>query len=235
MLSPDPLLISNTTANDYMYQQAEPPAQEKHNFDLDIANAYTKQQSQYGSCSIFEMNTATTSTTIKDDTHLAVLIASLFGYTHPIATYKSINWLANGNNTLTPKDITDLKDKYDLDNLSKQDYYNLLSDLSNINVISAEDIQNQVTTPAPNDTYLIPAEYAIEKFVDPFEEQNLVKMINHSFKVFYQKFEFICSKDFLHLNPNTNYHDYKNFINKAKSKIRTYEKLKLVYETLTNN
>ncbi len=232
MLNPNPMHSNDSVADAYMYPSEAIATPEKTNFDKDIANAYTDQKFHFGSCNIFEMNSAINSTAIKDDNHLAVLIASLFGYTHPIAAYKPINWQADGKNSLLQDDIIDLKEKYDLENLSKQDYYNLLSDLSNLNVISADDIHNQVSTPTPNDTYLIPAESAIAK-LDPLpDDLNLIHMINRSFKVFCQKFEFICSKDFLHLNPNTNYQDYTNFIKLAKSKIHTYEKLKVIYNQL---
>lgn len=54
-----------------------------------------------------------------------------------------INWNADGTSELTESQIQYLKEKYDVENLSRSDFYNLLSELSNMNVISHDDVKNQ--------------------------------------------------------------------------------------------
>ena len=60
-----------------------------------------------------------------------------------ITLEEEINWNADGTSELTESQIRYLKEKYDVQNLSRSDFYNLLAELSNRNVISYEDIQNQ--------------------------------------------------------------------------------------------
>lgn len=44
---------------------------------------------------------------------------------------------------LTDEQIGYLKENYDIKNMSKQDYYNLMADVTQMNVLSAEDIARQ--------------------------------------------------------------------------------------------
>lgn len=80
-----------------------------------------------------------------------------------ISTEKSINWQATGESALTGAQIDYLKENYDIEHMDSQDYYNLIADLTNMNVISAKDIAKNhigaVTTsnaagfPPSHDTY----------------------------------------------------------------------------------
>lgn len=54
-----------------------------------------------------------------------------------------INWDADGTSELTEDQISYLKEKYDVENLSQSDFYHLLMELSNMNVISKDDVKNQ--------------------------------------------------------------------------------------------
>lgn len=58
-----------------------------------------------------------------------------------------INWDADGTAALTSEQIDYLKSKYDLSDMTKQEYYDFLADLSNMNVISAEEILSQFSAP----------------------------------------------------------------------------------------
>ena len=71
------------------------------------------------------------------DQTLAVFIGN--GGEIPIDTEKTINWDSQGDQEITEAQIAELRMKYNLDHLSAQDYYNLLSDLTNMGVLSAED------------------------------------------------------------------------------------------------
>lgn len=57
-----------------------------------------------------------------------------------VDTTKAVNWNATGEHTLTEAELDELRKKYDLENLSGQDFYDLMADLSSLNAISAEDI-----------------------------------------------------------------------------------------------
>ena len=56
---------------------------------------------------------------------------------------KKINWNADGTSELTEDQIQYLQEKYDVENMSKSDFYNLLAELSDMNVISHKDVENQ--------------------------------------------------------------------------------------------
>jgi len=72
---------------------------------------------------------------------------------------EKINWNADGTNELTESQMRYLQNKYDIENLSKTDFYNLLAELSSMNVISHEDVENQFLCqgdPAANVKFLCP-------------------------------------------------------------------------------
>ncbi len=60
-----------------------------------------------------------------------------------------INWEADGNLSLTKDQAEYLTSKYDFLDMSKQDYYNFLSELTHMNIISAEDMVSQYVKPIP--------------------------------------------------------------------------------------
>lgn len=66
-----------------------------------------------------------------------------------IDTSNPINWAATGKETLTNEQIAHIKNKYNVSNLNPQDFYDLMSDLTNWDVISAEDVTNMFLTEAP--------------------------------------------------------------------------------------
>lgn len=67
------------------------------------------------------------------------MFAYMVGNGSEIDTTKEINWDSKGDKQLTEDQIAQLKKKYDVKNLSPQDYYNLMSDLTQLNVLSGED------------------------------------------------------------------------------------------------
>lgn len=80
-----------------------------------------------------------------DDKKLASLLAIESGT--EISTEKPINWGADGTSQLTAEQIDYLKSNYDITNMTEQDYYNLMSDLTNMNVLSGEEVINQQVAP----------------------------------------------------------------------------------------
>ena len=59
---------------------------------------------------------------------------------YPMDTTKTINWESCGNHKLTSEEITQLKEKYDVTNLSPQEYYDLMSDLTHMEALSGNDV-----------------------------------------------------------------------------------------------
>jgi len=76
------------------------------------------------------------------DRTLADFIAKDFtgDWSYPIDTTKTINWESSGKHKLTSDEIAQLKEKYDVNNLSPQEYYDLMSDLSHMEVLSGNDV-----------------------------------------------------------------------------------------------
>lgn len=61
---------------------------------------------------------------------------------YPIDTTKTINWASSGEHKLTAEEIAQLKEKYDVTNLSAQEYYDLMSDLTHLEVLSADEVKS---------------------------------------------------------------------------------------------
>ncbi len=66
-----------------------------------------------------------------------------------VDTTRRINEEATGEATLTPEQIEMLSEKYDVDNLTPQQQYDLLCDLTDMNAISAEDVYRSCMRIAP--------------------------------------------------------------------------------------
>lgn len=66
-------------------------------------------------------------------------LVSMLSKGETIDTTKTVNWASLGEKKLTEEQITYLKKKYDVTNLSSQEYYDLLSELTHMDVLSAED------------------------------------------------------------------------------------------------
>lgn len=83
-----------------------------------------------------------TSTTVQGVQWTDELLASFAGGFNgvPIDTAKAINWNSTGTKTLTDEQSAALREKYDINNLSSQDYYDLMADLTQMDVLRAEDI-----------------------------------------------------------------------------------------------
>lgn len=80
-----------------------------------------------------------------DDEEFASLIESLSNQT--ISKDQEIDWEANGDSRLTQEQADYLREKYDIENMSAQDYYNLMADLTNMNLISGQDVIRQHARP----------------------------------------------------------------------------------------
>ncbi len=88
------------------------------------------------------------------DQTLAVFIGN--GGQIPIDTGKTINWDSTGDQELSEQKILELRAKYDLDHLTAQDYYNLLSDLTHLGVLSAHDCASMHLSTASSGISFLP-------------------------------------------------------------------------------
>lgn len=77
-----------------------------------------------------------------NDETLSHFVAGQFtgNWDYPIDTSKTINWQSRGDHELTAEEIAQLKEKYDVNNLSAQEYYDLMSDLTRMGVLSGNDV-----------------------------------------------------------------------------------------------
>lgn len=66
-----------------------------------------------------------------------------------ISTANPINWGTTGEHQLTESEIEALKNKYDVANLSEQEFYDLMADLSHLNAIKPEDIVSRYHFKSP--------------------------------------------------------------------------------------
>lgn len=58
-----------------------------------------------------------------------------------------VNWEADGTSQLTEEQIEYLKGKYDIENMTKEEYYNLMTELTQMNAISGKDVKLQFARP----------------------------------------------------------------------------------------
>lgn len=66
----------------------------------------------------------------------------------PIDTAKTINWQSPGDHALTAEEIAQLKEKYDVTGLTAQEYYDLMSDLTHLEVLSGSEVMGVHLTTA---------------------------------------------------------------------------------------
>lgn len=67
-----------------------------------------------------------------------------------VETKTPIDWDADGTSSLTESQIDRLRSVYDLSNMDKESYWNLMADLTDMNVISARDIAAQCVAKLPS-------------------------------------------------------------------------------------
>lgn len=66
-----------------------------------------------------------------------------------------IDWESDGTGSLTEEQIQYLKGKYNVENLTETDYYNLLAELTEMNVLSGKDVEKQFVRQMPPCTAMV--------------------------------------------------------------------------------
>lgn len=116
-----------------------------------------------------------------------------------------INWAATGKETLTNEQITYIKNKYNISDLNSQDFYNLMSDLTNWDVISAEDVTNMFLTEAPpisNSGILMRVDNAPTKNTKSYASGNILEKLNQDIDYFQWVYSYSKTDEFKELNSD---------------------------------
>lgn len=154
-----------------------------------------------------------------------------------ISREQTINWQATGTDVLTQQQIADLQEKYDIENLSIQDFYNLMSDLTHLNVISGGDVARTYWKKGIEGNF--PAELD-KDYNQAYEECgffrnnhfNFLKYLQieweHSSKIF----SWLDSRSFDEYNPNIPPLEKQNYSNYLSAHIATCQKLSGVFESI---
>ena len=132
------------------------------------------------------------------------MFAYIVGNGAEIDTTNKINWESNGKLQLTEEQITQLKKKYDVNNLSPQDYYNLMSDLTQLNVLSGEDCKGVHLTHtgiSGQGFRFRPA--GVPSLVGRFQTGNMTKILETALENLLKNLAWIESDEYLKANGIT--------------------------------
>lgn len=133
------------------------------------------------------------------DETLAVLIGN--GGTIPIDTTKTINWDSKGGKELTDEQISELKGKYDVDNLSAQDFYDLMSDLTHMEVLSAEDCAGMYLATASSGASLSPGGSLFAGRTSGFMSGNIMQALSSALDSMLENMDWLDSDKYDKSNP----------------------------------
>lgn len=152
------------------------------------------------------------------------LLASFAGRGRDVIdTSKAINWNATGNATLTAEQISELRGKYNLNNLSPQEYYDLMADLTNMDAISAEDIHSMFLAKAPPmGLYPAGTEFGSSK---PFSRGNIFDSINSELNALHGVKKYMLTDEFWQRNPYTSKVEHSDYISYINNRDQRFQKL----------
>ena len=85
------------------------------------------------------------------------------------------DWESDGMGSLTEEQIQYLKEKYDVEDLAEADYYNLLAELTQMNVLSGKDVERQFVRPLPPCTAIVSPGWKLDE--DEIFEGNYLKKL----------------------------------------------------------
>lgn len=154
-----------------------------------------------------------------------------------ISREKTINWQATGTDVLTKQQIAELQEKYDVENLSDQDYYDLMSDLTHLNVISGGDVARSywkkgIEGNFPSDLF---TEYdqAYEKFgFFRSSHFNFLKYLEIELEFSTKFLSWLGSSHFDDYNPNMPPLEKREYTDYLSAHIATCEKLSGIFRAI---
>lgn len=142
----------------------------------------------------------------------------------------AVNWDSTGDATLTTEQIAELRGKYNLNNLSSQDYYDLMVDLTNMNVISAEDIDSMFILKAPPTACYV-REDGFHGSV-PFGAGNIFDSINSELNALSGLKDFMLSDDFWVMSPYVSRNEHSDYIDHINSKTKRFNYLLQIFTSI---
>ena len=120
---------------------------------------------------------------------------------YPIDTTKTINWESSGDHKLTAEEIAQLKEKYDVTNLSAQEYYDLMSDLTHMNVLSGNDVMGVFWRHGGDGFTMIP-EGSLAGRTPTIQQGNLLKYLAAALSQVLEYWGWLSSDDFKKVNSH---------------------------------
>lgn len=158
------------------------------------------------------------------DIKFARLIGGKF---NSILIEKPINWESKGNRRLTDAQKKLLMAEYNVENISKQDFYNLFADLTGMEIISKDDIRRMyISTVVKNATLVSDDDY---ESADGF---NPIYATDRAIGELIAGLEFYKSKDFWKFNPTMHNHEYTIIVQKIEDRKESFSKLYGILTTL---
>lgn len=133
------------------------------------------------------------------DEKLALLVGLKEGVT--IDTSNTINWQSTGDQKLTEEQISALREKYDVTNLTRQDYYDLMSELTHMNVLSGKDIEGmhlKKVNLGP-DGFMVAQGSAFSG--GTFSKGNILDVLKNELAYISENAAWSTTKQFLEMNP----------------------------------
>ncbi|MEG1725562.1 MAG: hypothetical protein RR313_09230 [Anaerovoracaceae bacterium] len=122
-----------------------------------------------------------------------------------INTDNPINWGTTGEHQLTEGEIETLKNKYDVTNLSEQEFYDLMADLSHLNAVKPEDIVSRYHFKAPvvffeKAALIFPGTITEKDYHNGKPINNFVEELDNRVDYYSANSESINSAEFVRLN-----------------------------------
>lgn len=146
-----------------------------------------------------------------------------------VDTTKAVNWNATGEHTLTEAELDELRKKYDLENLSSQNFYDLMADLSGLNAISAEDIHGMfLKQAAPMGLY--PSSVGVGG--PSFVKGNIFNALGNELDSISQMKDFLLSDDFWLMNLSAGKDEHQNYMNYLDSRATSMNKLYSIFSNI---
>ncbi len=155
-----------------------------------------------------------------------------------ISTEKTINWNATGTDVLTQTQMADLRERYDIENMSKQDFYDLLSDLTHLNVVSAHDCESLFWVHAP-DCMAAPSELYhnynqrhLELNYFTRENSNLLQFMQLRYEHSLEMFNWVGSRSFDEYNPSMPPLIKQRYVDALSSETASYQKFFSIFQSI---
>lgn len=179
----------------------------------------------YEEMTMREVDTVHRSSKIINDAEWNDELLALFlgGTNETIDISRAVNWNSTGDATLTAEQISELRGKYNLNNLSPQDFYDLMVDLTNMNAISGEDIESMfVSKLPPQGSYMVETNFygAV-----PFGAGSIFEAINSDLEALGGLKNFMLSDEFWKMNPSASKDEHSDYIGFINQRTKRFNRL----------